>query len=202
MLEDDFKFSASGLYKTIKADMNAPYSSYMEYIEKLPLDAQPEVFGMHENAAITCAINEVVDIFGIIVSLQPRTASGKGLSREDQIGAIALELEKQMIPPWDEEKVKLRYPIDYNESMNTILGQEVAKYNKVVKCLRSTLAAIQLALKGLVVLSAELEAMGDALFDQQTTSFFVSLFFCFLVSRPSYYIFRLKRKKEEKNKTR
>ncbi len=108
-----------------------------------------------------------MEIFGIIVSLQPRTASGGGISREDQIGAIAAELEKDMIPAWDEEKIKLVYPIDYNESMNTILGQEIAKYNKVVRMLNSSLKQLQLALKGMVVLSADLEAMGNALFDQE-----------------------------------
>ena len=108
-----------------------------------------------------------MEIFGIIVSLQPRTASGGGISREDQIGLIAADLEKDMIPAWDEEKVKLVYPIDYHESMNTILGQEIAKYNRVVRMLNSSLKQLQLALKGIVVLSADLEAMGNALFDQE-----------------------------------
>jgi dynein heavy chain len=167
VLGQDFEFSDSGKYRTIQAELDNPRKAYLEYIETLPLNAEPEVFGMHENAAITCAINETVEIFGIVVSLQPRTVSGGGISREDQIGGIAKNLEEKMIPPWDEEKVKLNFPIDYNESMNTILGQEVAKYNVVVKKLNETLKALQLALKGLVVLSAELEAMGNSLFDQQ-----------------------------------
>jgi len=167
VLLQDFAFSSSGKYRTIQADLDGPQKAYMDYVETLPLNAEPEVFGMHENAAITCAINETVEIFGIIVSLQPRTVSGGGISREDQIGGIAKDLEAQMIPPWDEEKVKLNFPIDYNESMNTILGQEVAKYNKVVKKLNESLKALQLALKGLVVLSSELENMGNSLFDQQ-----------------------------------
>ena len=101
------------------------------------------------------------------MSLQPRTASGGGVSREDQIANIAKDLETDMIPPWDEEKVKLVYPIDYNESMNTILGQEIAKYNKVVRVLNESLKELQLALRGMVVLSADLEAMGNSLFDQE-----------------------------------
>ena len=43
----------------IDCDPDAPLQSYRDYIEHLPLNAEPEVFGMHENAAITCAINEV-----------------------------------------------------------------------------------------------------------------------------------------------
>jgi dynein heavy chain len=166
VLQDNFAFSESGTYKTLVAEMDAPLASYLAYIDSLPLNAEPEVFGMHSNAAITCDINEAVDIFGVITSLQPRTSSGGGMSREDQIGFIAKELEVQMFPPWDEEKVKLQYPIDYNESMNTILGQEIAKYNLVVKTLNLSLKMLQLALKGLVVLSSELENMGNSLFNQ------------------------------------
>jgi len=167
VLGKDFAFSRSGTYRTIQADLDAPHKAYMDYIEQLPLNAEPEVFGMHENAAITCAINEVVEIFGIIVSLQPRTSNVGGASREDQIGDIAKVLEEQMLPPWDEEKVRLAFPISYDESMNTILGQEVAKYNRLVKKVNESLGLLQLALKGLVVLSAELEKMGNTLFDQQ-----------------------------------
>ena len=170
VLEDNFAFSESGIYKTLVAEMDAPLASYLAYIDSLPLNAEPEVFGMHSNAAITCDINEAVDIFGIITSLQPRTSSGGGMSREDQIGLIAKELEVQMFPPWDEEKVKLQYPIDYNESMNTILGQEIAKYNLVIRTVNLSLKMLQLALKGLVVLSAELENMGNSLFNQAVPS--------------------------------
>ena len=51
-----YAFSPSGLYKSIKADPDAPHKAYLDYIESLPLNAEPEVFGMHDNANITCAI--------------------------------------------------------------------------------------------------------------------------------------------------
>ena len=40
--------------------------------------------------------------------------------------------------------------------------QEVTKFTRLEKVMVSTLASLQLALKGLVVLSSELEAMGNA----------------------------------------
>lgn len=50
ILEDDFKFSESGIYY---APPNGSIDMYKEYIEQLPLVDNPEVFGMHENANIT-----------------------------------------------------------------------------------------------------------------------------------------------------
>ena len=55
----NYPFSKSGIYRTIDCDLDSPLQSYQTYIDQLPLNAGPEVFGMHDNAAITCAINEV-----------------------------------------------------------------------------------------------------------------------------------------------
>jgi dynein heavy chain, axonemal len=46
------------VYRSIEASPDTPVASYLSYIDKLPLSAEPEVFGMHDNANITCAIAE------------------------------------------------------------------------------------------------------------------------------------------------
>lgn len=45
-----FKFSESGIYKTIEPGSQ---QDYLDYINKLPLVPHPEAFGLHENAEIT-----------------------------------------------------------------------------------------------------------------------------------------------------
>ena len=167
ILADDYKFSKSGLYYSLKPDKDAPHTSYMEYIDSLPLNPQPEVFGMHENANITCAMTSADSTFGIILTLQPRVAAGVGISREDQIIAMAANMEEQMPGAYDIEAVSMLYPTDYYESMNTVLVQEGQRYNRLIVVMHRTLKELQRALKGLVVLSADLEAMGDACFDQR-----------------------------------
>ena len=47
---DIFRFSTSGLYYAPKEGV---YQSYIDYIRSLPLNPNPEVFGLHENADIT-----------------------------------------------------------------------------------------------------------------------------------------------------
>lgn len=51
--------------------------------------------------------------------------------------------------------------------MNTVLAQEVERFNKLLAVMRNTLHLVQQGLKGLVVMSAELEAMGASLYDQK-----------------------------------
>lgn len=132
------------------------------------------VFGMHDNANITCAITEANTVFEIILTLQPRVAAGTGVSREDFIVDAALQMQSQLPPMYDIEGLVLRYPTDYHESMNTVLVQEAERYNKLLKVMHSSLREVQRALRGLVVLSAELEAMGDAVFDQRVPASWVA----------------------------
>ena len=55
----------------------------MTYIRSLPINDTPEIFGLHENANITYALNETFGLLGNIVQLQPRSSSGGGSSREE-----------------------------------------------------------------------------------------------------------------------
>lgn len=46
---------------------------YIEYIEKLPLNPEPEAFGLHSNAEITNAQNETRIMLETLQSIQPRS---------------------------------------------------------------------------------------------------------------------------------
>eukprot|EP00968_Pinguiococcus_pyrenoidosus_P017694 scaffold1786_cov250-Pinguiococcus_pyrenoidosus.AAC.1 len=169
LLGTDFKFSASGIYFVPTVDPDSPHAGFMDYIETLPLNAEPEIFGMHENANITCDLNEVNTNFDIIISLQPRTGSGAGSgpSREEIIGQAAKEMAEQVPEIFDLEVMEKEYPTDYHQCLNTTLKQEAQRFNRLIEATGRTLALLQKALKGLVVLSSELETMANAIFNQQ-----------------------------------
>ena len=62
--------------------------------------------------------------------------------------------------PFNVEEIQMIYPLTYEESMNTVLAQECMRYNPLVKCIHSNLPELRKALKGLVVMTLELEARG------------------------------------------
>ena len=140
---------------------------FVEHIRKLPLVPKPEIFGLHENADITCDQNETYSMFETVLSLQPRVNSGGGLSREDVIEAAAKDIFERTPEPFDIDEVSHRYPTDYNQSMNTVLTQECIRYNALLVVMRKTLQEGLKALKGLVVMSPELEAVTNSIFDNQ-----------------------------------
>lgn len=161
-VDNGYKFSESGLYKTIPSGSK---EDYINYIQTLPLNPKPEAFGLHENAEIITNQNDCRNILELVLSIQPRTSSGGGKSRDDIISEIAANIKEKVPPVFDLDEISEKYPTDYNESMNTVLAQECLKYNRLLNIMNLQLVNIQKAIVGEVVMSEELEKMGTSLFD-------------------------------------
>ena len=158
--KDDYKFSPSGVYF---APPPGPLSDVTDYVRSLPFYEGPEVFGLHDNANITCAISETNLLLDTALSLQPRSAGGDGKSWGDTIGELATDIASRIPPIFDIEKALIMFPVLYEESMNTVLTQELLRFNRLTERVSSSLDAIQKAIKGLVVMSGELETMGNTM---------------------------------------
>uniref|UniRef100_A0A8C8BKI7 Dynein axonemal heavy chain 3 n=1 Tax=Otus sunia TaxID=257818 RepID=A0A8C8BKI7_9STRI len=130
---------------------HGPYESYIEYIRSLPITTHPEVFGLHENADISKDNQETNQLFrGVLLTL-PREAGGGGYS--GQIHDILSKLPSG----FDVEEVMKVYPVLYEESMNTVLRQELIRFNRLTEVVRSSLINLGKAIKGQVLMSSELE---------------------------------------------
>ena len=84
--------------------------------------------------------------------LQPKVSGGGGMSRDEQLTALAQDILA------DTEHHQLRagaeqYPVQYEESMNTVLQQEIIKYNKLLPVINASLKELIKAIKGTVVMS-------------------------------------------------
>jgi dynein heavy chain len=51
------------------------------------------------------------------------------------------------------ELAELKYPIQWNQSMNTVLVQELLRYNKLNKIIKVSLKNTMDGMKGIIVLS-------------------------------------------------
>ena len=162
VMMDDYKFSPSGRYIVPAC---STHEEFVDHIRELPLTAEPEIFGLHANADITKDQQETDLFLSSILLTQSQSSGGAASSRDALLDEMCGEIIGKMPQPFDIEMVRYKYPVDYHESMNTVLTQELVRYNWLIEIIHATLADLRKALKGLVVMSGDLEAVANAMFD-------------------------------------
>ncbi|XP_078276213.1 dynein axonemal heavy chain 3-like [Rhinoraja longicauda] len=155
-----YSFSPSGVYF---CPLAGSYEGYLDYITQLPLNADPEVFGLHENADITKETRESQELFDSILATLPREVNGGDRSSSEIVQELAIDILSKIPPDFEIEDVMSRYPTRYSESMNTVLVQELLRFNQLLSVVRGSLRGISKALRGLALLSSELEAMFNSI---------------------------------------
>ena len=179
-----YAFSPSGVYK---APEHGSYESYLEYIESLPRVAAPEVYGFHANADIAKDVKDT-DIFLDSFSMtQSRDSGVGGKSPEEAIGEVAVDLLQKTPSDFDVELASRTYPVEYFESMNTVLTQELVRVNALLTVVRTSLINLSKAVKGLVLMSDELDAVGKALYDGKVPALWLKKSFPSLKPLGSYF---------------
>ncbi|RMX38335.1 hypothetical protein pdam_00005508 [Pocillopora damicornis] len=156
-----YKFSQSGTYY---APPKSSYDQYVEFIKELPLSQTPEVFGMHDNVDISKELQETKQLFDSVLLTQSQSGEGgAGKKSDDVLLEIAKDILSKLPKDYDLEVALQKYPVTYEESMNTVLVQEMERFNKLMSIIRTSLQNLQKAIKGLVVMSSDLEALASSL---------------------------------------
>jgi len=88
-----------------------------------------------------------MQLFDSILLTLPRQASGAGKSPAETIGYLAADILAKFPKPFDIEMVIEKYPVKYDESMNTVLRQELIRFNRLIIVVRASLINIQKAIK-------------------------------------------------------
>jgi dynein heavy chain len=180
ILDDSYRFSPSGVYF---APSDADLVGYRAYIDSLPYTEDPSIFGMHENANISFQLQETRRLIRTILDVQPRLVSGgAGQLSEDIVTNIATTILENLpaklvieIPtgrsdvsnPVIEKLFKKDEAGRMLNSLSTVLGQETVRFNKLLNVVKATLENLVKAVKGLVVMSSELELVFKSLLNNE-----------------------------------
>lgn len=147
------------------------HGDFRKYIERFPENDTPEIFGLHPNADLTYCVKEATSLFKTLGETQPKGGGGDGgVSREDVVFEKASELLGRLPEDYveDEYKAKIRKLGGMTIPMNIFLYQEIQRLQAVIAKVRFTLTQLQLAIKGEVVMTAELQETLDSIFDART----------------------------------
>ena len=125
-LADGFKLSASGTYAIQPMGSHA---SYLEYIAALPILPLPEAFGLHDNADITKDLNQTQLLADTLIKTGGGSGGGGG-GQEALVAKVTKEILDKLPANFDIETVQRKFPVRYEESMNTVLAQEMLRYNR------------------------------------------------------------------------
>ena len=160
-LQDDYFYSDSEKYR---APPFGDAQSYRDYIQALPEEDAPEVFGLHDNANIAYQKEESGAMVAKVLSIQPRVGggSGGGLTPDEVVLEKAKALTENIPPNLDRaEGLKDLFKTSNGllPSLTTVLVQEMEKFNRLLGVMRRSLDDLVQAIGGFIVMSSELDAM-------------------------------------------
>ncbi|XP_060697694.1 dynein axonemal heavy chain 6 [Hemiscyllium ocellatum] len=172
ILEDGYKYSGSGTYYSPEADS---LLAYREYIESLPLIDDPEIFGMHENANLAFQRNETNNMIMTVLEVQPNImARGTGKSSDEVVHELADSILSKLPEKLDlEVAIESLFVRDKKgrlNSLTTVLGQEVDRFNGLLVVLKDSLITLNKAIAGFVVMSEEVEKTYTSFLNNQVPS--------------------------------
>lgn len=129
----------------------------MKHIESIPLNPSPEVFGLHANAGITRNLEFATNLFDSMTLVRNAVIMGD-ISKQDEILInIKKDIYEKIPEIFNIEEAVKYYPIVYMESMNTVLIQELERYNSLLTEIRYSLTTLEKAVKGIIMMTPLLE---------------------------------------------
>ena len=129
--------------------------------ETIPNDPSPEIFGLHTNAGIIRDLNASIIMLETFGNTQVQ--STKSTSDDETIINMVTEIQKILPADFDIEIVKEKYPIDYNESMNTVLVQEMERFNILLREIRTSCRNLHGGILGKIVMTPSMEEIASTL---------------------------------------
>lgn len=170
ILTEKYQFSESKVYFIPPP---GGLESYAAYVEALPIQDDPGVFGMHENANINFQSQESNQMIETILNIQPREGGGSAnaLTPDEiviQIARVQLaELPDNLDMDTGHEELFEINDMDLLPSLTTVLIQESTRFNNLIDVIRKTLKDLIDAIQGLASMSQDLDSMYQSLLNNR-----------------------------------
>lgn len=125
------------------------------------------MFGLHANAGIVRDLETTRQMLDSYASVAAEFGGGgatdDAAAADELLTAIASGVLAKLPNNFDVETVAIRYPVTYVESMNTVLVQEMERFNILLTAVRRSLRDVVEAVRGAAVMTPELETVARSL---------------------------------------
>ena len=139
------------------------YNSLLETIKSYPINDHPEIFGMHENARITCANNQTQQLFDTIVSIQPKYTIESSFNLEENRMIQTLQFIDQSLTSIWNSKNEPKFAIE-TCSLYSILNNEIVNYAKLIQIIKGSIQQIEQGVKGIISVTTEMEDLMKSIY--------------------------------------
>ncbi|KAF5300238.1 hypothetical protein FQR65_LT09192 [Abscondita terminalis] len=181
----NLNYTFSDVGKCYDIPKKPDYEVFVNHIMSLPQFHPPEVYGLHGNAGITRDLQISNSLLNALILLQGEAVGGGG-NEDAFLSTITTDTLNKLPNNFDIEAVKIKYPVRYEESMNTVLVQEMERFSKLLNEIRNSLQTVQKAIKGLVVMTPALETLQSSLLLSRIPASWAKVSYPSLKTLPNY----------------
>lgn len=127
---EDYHFDDGSEYYAPDLDS---YEDFVRHIQNLPDSAKPGVFGLHNNADIKRGLNNTEALMESIMKIEGSSGGGVAMaSQNERILSMVEDILDRLPDNFDYDAAMRKYPTDYLQSMNTVLVQEIVRFNRLL----------------------------------------------------------------------
>ena len=170
ILKDGYKFFNKKEYTIVRHIRSK--DDWIKCIRALPLNDEPEIFGLSKTASLTYLSNDALSICPVLLSLLPYSSKEYDDYNEAKVSVKSI---LEQIPKLLNIKECInKFPISYTKCLNAVLQHEVVAYNELLTVVRRSVQDLERAQKGEIAMSRELEEVGKYIVEGSVPSFWLN----------------------------
>ncbi|VDL18993.1 unnamed protein product [Hymenolepis diminuta] len=150
-----------------KVPPNSDLIGYHKYVdENLPPES-PYLYGMHPNAEIDTLTVDSEKLFRRLLEMMPREGTEgdeAGDSTEGKVQSILDDILERLPEPFNTQDIQSQVPPEERTPFVVVAFQECDRMNVLIREISRSLKELSLGLKGELTISAEMDALQNALF--------------------------------------
>lgn len=174
-----YRFCSLSPYKV--PDCPVSFIDLINTIDSYPSEETPYLFGLHSNANIAYSREQGQNLLVSLIKIEAKS-SASTINEKQELLKIFDEILKLLVPEFPLSQVKEKFPLQYKDSLNIFLQQEVQKYNTLTKIIKQSIGKLKKALEGQIIITHDLEVLSEHILHNQVPSMWAS--YSYLSSKP------------------
>ena len=144
------------------------YEPYFEQFTNLSDEETPEILGLHKNTLLRKQIDEGNQLISSLHSMEKGSEGNTIQMKLKILEGIKGLIEEKLLREFNIDEIKKKFPLKYEDCMNSILIQEIMRYNNLLDLVFQSLEDAVKSFMGHLPLTDEIEEMANEIIKGKT----------------------------------